>query len=136
MWQWYALTAMACFAAMQLVFKYLTARGVTTPAILVYVFGVAAVLYVIHVRAMRTAMPLHTSEIALLVAAAVLSYVGNLCSVRAMAAAPNPGYASAISGVHALVVTIVSIFLFGLAVSWTKLTGVVLCVLGIALLLA
>jgi drug/metabolite transporter (DMT)-like permease len=136
MWQWYALTAMACFAAMQLIFKYLTARGVTTPALLAYVFGIAAILYIVHVRTMRVAMPLQATEILWLVAAAALSYFGNLCSVRAMAAAPNPGYASAISGVHALVVTVVAIFVFGLAVSWTKLSGVVLCVLGIALLLS
>ena len=52
-----------------------------------------------------------------------------------MSAAPNPGYASAISGVHALVVTVVSLFVFGIAVSWTKLCGVILCVLGVALLM-
>jgi drug/metabolite transporter (DMT)-like permease len=134
MWQAYALTAMACFAAMQLMFVQLTRRGVNPAAILLVVFAVAAVFYGLHVRVTRTPMPQTGSAVAILVVAAALSFLGNLCSLRAMSAAPNPGYSSAISGVHALVVTIVSLFVFGIAVSWTKLCGVILCVLGVALL--
>ena len=134
MWQWYALAAMTCFAAMHLLFAQLTRRGMSPQVILLVVFGGAAVLYFLHVRAVRPAVPLTGRVTALLIGAAVLSYVGNLCSLRAMAGAPNPGYSSAISGVHALVVTVASIFLFGIAVSWTKLFGVVLCVAGVALL--
>ena len=134
MWQWYALAAMGCFATMHLLFAQLTRRGMSPQVILLVVFGGAAVLYFLHVRAVRPAVPLTGRVTALLIGAAVLSYVGNLCSLRAMAAAPTPGYSSAISGVHALVVTVASIFLFGIAVSWTKLFGVVLCVAGVALL--
>ena len=134
MWQWYALSAMLCFATMQLVFAQLTRRGVSPAAILLVVFGVAALLYAGHVRVTRTHVPMTTSALVMLITSAVLSFAGNLFSLRAMASAPNPGYASAISGVHALVVTVCSIFLFGLAVSWPKLCGVVLCVIGVALL--
>jgi drug/metabolite transporter (DMT)-like permease len=134
MWQWYAVSAMVCFATMQLVFAHLTRRGMSPAAILLVVFGVAAVFYAGHVRLTRTQLPLSTSALLMLVTAAALSFAGNLFSLRAMAAAPNPGYASAISGVHALVVTVCSIFIFGIAVSWPKLCGVVLCVLGVALL--
>jgi drug/metabolite transporter (DMT)-like permease len=134
MWQWYAVSAMFCFATMQLVFVQLTRRGVSPAAILLVVFAVAAMLYAGHVRVTRTQLPLTGSGMLMLVTAAVLSFAGNLFSLRAMAAAPNPGYASAISGVHALVVTVCSIFIFGVAVSWPKLCGVVLCVLGVALL--
>jgi drug/metabolite transporter (DMT)-like permease len=119
---------------MQLVFVQLTRRGVSPAAILLVVFAVAAMLYAGHVRVTRTQLPLTGSGMLMLVTAAVLSFAGNLFSLRAMAAAPNPGYASAISGVHALVVTVCSIFIFGVAVSWPKLCGVVLCVLGVALL--
>ena len=134
MWQAYALAAMGCFAAMQLLFVQLTRRGVGPAAILLVVFAVGAAFYGVHVWMTRTPMPLNGSAVALLVVAAALSFVGNLCSLRAMSAAPNPGYASAISGVHALVVTIVSLSVFGIALSWTKLIGVILCVLGVALL--
>jgi drug/metabolite transporter (DMT)-like permease len=134
MWQAYALTAMLCFAAMQLMFVQLTRRGVAPAAILFVVFAVGAVFYGVHVRMTRTPLPPTGSAVAVLVVAAGLSFVGNLCSLRAMSLAPNPGYSSAISGVHALVVTLVSLFIFGIAVSWTKLCGVILCVLGVALL--
>lgn len=134
MWQWYALTAMTCFAAMQLLFVQLTRRGARPAAILLIVFGVAAICYAGYVRLTRTPVPHGENTIALLLVAAVLSFAGNLCSLRAMSLAPNPGYASAISGVHAFVVTVVAILVFGVAVSWTKLLGVVLCVVGVALL--
>ena len=134
MWQWYSLAAMTCFAAMQLLFVQLTRRGAKPAAILLVVFGVAAVCYAAYVRMTRTPVPQNESAIALLVAAAVLSFAGNLFSLRAMSLAPNPGYASAISGVHAFVVTVAAILVFGVAVSWTKLLGVVLCVVGVALL--
>jgi drug/metabolite transporter (DMT)-like permease len=134
MWQWYAVSAMVCFATMQLVFAYLTRRGMSPAAILLVVFAVAAILYAGHVRVTRTPLPFSASAMLMLVTAAALSFAGNLFSLRAMAAAPNPGYASAISGVHALVVTVCSIFIFGVALSWPKLCGVVLCVVGVALL--
>jgi drug/metabolite transporter (DMT)-like permease len=134
MWQWYSVAAMICFATMQLLFVQLTRRGVSPAAILLVVFGVAAACYGIHVRVTRTPVPQNGGALALLVTAAVLSFAGNLCSVRAMSLAPNPGYASAISGVHAFIVTVLAVFIFGIAVSWTKLLGVVLCVLGVALL--
>jgi drug/metabolite transporter (DMT)-like permease len=134
MWQWYALTAMTCFAAMQLLFVQLTRRGVSPAAILLVVFGVAAACYALHVRMTRTPLPSDSRALALLGVAALLSFAGNLFSLRAMSLAPNPGYASAISGVHAFVVTVVAILVFGVAVSWTKLAGVILCVVGVALL--
>jgi drug/metabolite transporter (DMT)-like permease len=134
MWQAYALAAMGCFAAMQLLFVQLTRRGLRPSAILLVVFAVGAACYGLHVRITRTPVPQTAPTLALLAAAGALSFVGNLCSLRAMSAAPNPGYASAISGVHALVVTLVALVVFGVAVSWTKLLGVVLCVVGVALL--
>jgi drug/metabolite transporter (DMT)-like permease len=134
MWQAYALAAMGCFAAMQLLFVQLTRRGVRPSAILLVVFAVGAACYALYVRVMRTPVPHTAPTLALLAVAGALSFIGNLCSLRAMSAAPNPGYASAISGVHALVVTLISLFAFGVAVSWTKLLGVVLCVAGVALL--
>jgi drug/metabolite transporter (DMT)-like permease len=136
MWQWYALTAMTCFAVMQLLFVQLTRKGTRPSALLFVVFGVASLCYAVYVRATRTPLPHDPAAVALLALAGLLSFTGNLCSLRAMSLAPNPGYASAISGVHALVVTLAAIAVLGAAVSWMKLAGVVLCVLGVALLVA
>jgi drug/metabolite transporter (DMT)-like permease len=51
-----------------------------------------------------------------------------------VALAPNAGYAVAIFGLQALVVTIVSVMLLGASLSWLKVLGVALCCLGVALL--
>jgi drug/metabolite transporter (DMT)-like permease len=134
MWQWYALIAMACFASMQLLFKQLSREGVDTPAILLLVFAFGALFYLAHVRAMRTPLPATAPVIALLAATAVLSYVGNFFSVRAVASAPNPGYAVALVGLQAAVVTIAAVALQGATLSWIKAIGVALCCLGVALL--
>jgi drug/metabolite transporter (DMT)-like permease len=134
MWQWWAVIGMICFAAMQLIFAALGRRGVNVTAMLLYVFGIAALLYLVHVRASRAVVPQTARDVALLAAAAVLSYVGNWLLLRAIAAAPNPGYAVAISGLQAAVVTLLSVSILGASFSWSKALGVALCAVGVALL--
>ena len=124
---------MVCFASMQLVLRYLT-RSMTSAAILVFVFGIAWILYVTHVVLLKTPIPTTTPTLIWLVVAGGLSYVGNLFTVRAMALAPNPGYALAIAGLNSLFVTLASAVILGASLSWSKLLGVMLCAAGISLL--
>ena len=125
---------MSCFAAMQLLFKYSTRAGLNPAAILVFVFGFAWLLYLMHVAVLKTPMPPSPWLVGVLFVAGLLGYVGNLFAVRAVALAPNAGYAVAIFGLQALVVTTVSVILLGASLSWLKMLGVVLCCIGIALL--
>jgi drug/metabolite transporter (DMT)-like permease len=134
MWQMFALVAMVCFALMQLSFRYLSRRGVDSAAMLLLVFAFGALPYLVHVRVTRTPLPAGGATIALLAGTAFLSYVGNLFSVRAVAAAPNPGYAVAIVGLQAAVVTLAASALLGESMEWGKVLGVALCCAGIALL--
>ena len=134
MWQWWAVAAMACFAAMQLIFSALGRRGADAAAVLLYVFAMAALLYLVHVKTTRAALPHAPRDVAMLATAAGLSYVGNWLLVRAVAVAPNPGYAVAISGLQAAVVAVVSIAILGAEFSWTKAAGVALCAAGVTLI--
>lgn len=134
MWYWYALVAMVCFAMLQLVFAALSRRGVPTPTILLFTFGFALVLYVAHVRVLRTPLAVTPMALGALAAAAALSYVGNLCSIRALAMAPNPGYVAAIVGLQAIVLTLTSVFILGATLSSVKVLGVLLCFVGVALI--
>lgn len=135
MWPWYALVAMICFALMQLAFRYLSERGVDSAAMLFLVFAFAAIPYFVHVRATRTPLPSGAGRVALLAGTALLSYVGNFYSVRAVAEAPNPGYAVAIVGLQAAVVTLAAAVMFLDAdLSWARAVGVGLCIAGVALL--
>lgn len=135
MWQWYAAVAMACFAGMQLLFKQLTRLGMAPVPLLCYVFLIGSVFFLLHLAALRTTpAPLSGATAGLLTLTAALGYIGNICAVRALAAAPNAGYSTAIVGLQALLVTLGAIVFFGAAVSAGKLAGVVLCVVGVVLL--
>ena len=113
MWQVSAFVAMGCFAAMQLIFAALSRRGMSAASVLVGVFAIGALLYSIHLSTTRAPLPRAPRDLALVAAAATLSYVGNWLLVRALAAAPNPGYAIAISGLQAVLVTVASIGVIG-----------------------
>jgi drug/metabolite transporter (DMT)-like permease len=136
MWPLYALIGMVCFASMQLVFKQTTRGGLTPATVLFFVFGFGWILYLLHVAVTRTPLALTPSRVGLLFLAGVFAYIGNLYAVRAVAEAPNPGYAMALVGLQALVVTIVSVVLFGATFSWMKAAGVVLCLAGVSLLVS
>ena len=133
-WPWHALIAMCCFASMQLLFAHFTRTGLSPAGILFFVFGFGWLLYVAHVATLGTTLPMRPAVLGLLLLAGTLGYVGNLAAVRAVARAPNPGYAVAIFGLQALVVTVVSMMLLGAPLSWVKICGVVLCSFGVALL--
>ena len=133
MWTWYAVVAMICFAAMQLSFRYLSQRGVDSAAMLLLVFAFATVPYLVHVRFTRTPLPAGTAPIMLLAGTAFLSYIGNLFSVKAVADAPNPGYAIAIVSLQAVVVTLAAATMFGAGIGSPKMLGIVLCAAGLAL---
>jgi|SRR5215467_10312610 len=134
MWQWWAVTAMACFAVMQLIFAALSRRGTNVTIVLLYVFAIGALFYLLHARVSRASLLQPPRTVALLTLAAALSYIGNWLLVRAVATAPNPGYPIAISGLQAAVVTLVSVAALGATLSWSKALGVALCAVGVTLL--
>ena len=134
MWIFYAMFAMLCFAGMQLLFKQLTQLGLSSPLILVFVFAFGSLLYLAHLSIVRAPLAVSGRALTLLAAASAFSYGGNLYMIRAIGQAPNPGYAMAVIGLQALVVTVASILLFGSEFSWLKGLGVVLSVVGVGLL--
>ncbi len=137
MWQWQAVVAMACYASLQLLFKHFTNRGLSPAQVLFWVFLSCTGCFLLQAGAARQLVPVPGARmLALLVATGVVAYVGNLYAVRAIAAAANPGYPTAIVGLQAVVVTLAAAVLMGAAVSGTKLAGVLLCAAGVALLVA
>jgi drug/metabolite transporter (DMT)-like permease len=134
MWQWYALIAMGCFTAMQLVFRHLGRKGIDSAGVLLIVFAFGALFYLLHTVVIRTPIPATLPVVGLLAVTAGLSYVGNLFSIRAVTEAPNPGYAVALVGLQGAVVTLIAAGVFGASLSWVKMIGVVLCCAGVALL--
>lgn len=135
MWFIYAALAVLCFAGMQLLFKQLTVLQVPAAVLLLIVFALSTVLLFAHVRIAKNPIALGARELAFLAGAALFSYAGNLFMVRAIAQAPNPGYAMAIIGLQALPVLILSVFLFGSELTMVKGFGVLLSIAGVVLLM-
>lgn len=134
MWIFLSLLAALCFTVMFLLFKQLEIRSVPTVVSLAWIFIVGTLLYVGHVVAVRESLRTSGAILCILIAAGVLSYLGNAFQFRAISIAPNPGYAVAVVSVQALMVTIASVFLFGADFSLLKGFGALLCVVGVALL--
>src|SRR6185369_14535190 len=134
MWFFSAVLALLAFAGMQLCFKHLAAGGVSTPILLLFVFVITTILFVVHAAIGRETLTVDPKLMKFIIVAAALSYLGNLFMVRALAEAPNPGYAMGVISGQAVVVTIGAILLFGSEFSVMKGIGIVLTLAGATLL--
>jgi drug/metabolite transporter (DMT)-like permease len=133
MWYLQSLASMMCFALMILIFKKLLA-GVPPVTILVFVFGFGFLFFLAHLLITEKPISLSRKYIGALLVGALLSYLGNLLQLKAIAVAPNPGYVLAIDGTKSVVISVGAFLLFGLAVSPRAGLGMFLCVVGSALL--
>lgn len=133
-WFGWSLGSMACLSAMLLVFKRMSLQGVSSAVILVFTLGVAFALNALMLAGRGELANLRWAQIPWLMAAGALSFVGNLLYLRSLAIAPNPGYPAAVEGAKAFVVLLLSVVLFGSRLTPSGVAGVLLCVLGIALL--
>ena len=133
MWIILSLIAAACFTFMYIAFKYLQVANVNPLVTLVYIFFFGLILNFIHLSVEKLSLSLNKQLLFLLIVTSICSYVGNLAIIKAMALAPNPGYASAVSSSQVILLTVVSVYLFGSDLDTMKAIGVVLCVIGVAL---
>jgi len=133
-WFIYAIFGMLAFSAMLIIFKQLSIMGLKPALILVFVFGFGMLLYLAHLIITKSPLNVNINVIILLGIAAFLSYIGNFFYVAAIDLAPNPGFAIAIVGFQAVLVTIASVFLFASEFSLVNVVGVVLALIGIILI--
>lgn len=134
MWILFSLLAAACFTGIFLMFKRLDLLGVPVTVSLTWLFFLATLLYFAHLSVTKQSIKVSVPILCILAISAVLSYLGNLFQFKALALAPNPGYAVALISTQALLVTVVSIFMFGSDFSLLKGFGVFFCVCGVMLL--
>lgn len=130
MWILNALFGMVSFSLMFLLFKQMTRFGLEPAAVFSYVFPVASVFFLLFARYSGTNLQAVSPYWLLALLAGFCSFSGNLFSLRALSGAPNPGYAVTLVSLNVVVVTLVSVALFGSELSYLKGLGVVLCVIG------
>lgn len=134
MWIVYSLGAMGFLAAMTLMFVPAGRAGVPPSVVLFYLFLFACLLDLGYLKCQGTPLNVSRSAMIWIVGAALTSFLGNVCALKAINLAPNPGYASAIEASKAPVVVLLSIWLFASHFSLQKGLGALLCALGVALL--
>ncbi len=134
MWQLYGVAAMVLLAAMLVVIKKISITGVSAGVLLLYVFLGGFLFNTAHLVATRQSFRIGPWALAMVAGAALLSFLGNLFYIKAIALAPNPGYPTAIEGAKAVLVLLAACLLMGAEFSVVKAVGVALCVAGVALI--
>ncbi len=63
----------------------------------------------------------------------ISAYLGNILQVRSIQLAPNPGYPSAVIGTQIVVVTLLATLWMRRPLAVRELTGIALCMVGLAM---
>ncbi len=129
-WQATSLIAMLCFSVSLLLFRVIGAR-VSADVLLAHLFVLGSIAYLVHVTLAGRSLAIPWSWWGLIVAAAAVCYVGNLCQVEALTRAPNPGQALAIINASVVVVALIAVPLFAAPLGGWRLLGIGLCLAGI-----
>ena len=134
-WIALSLAAMALFALFLLLIIPPGRAGVDSSVVLFYsVFAGGWLLDLAYLALLGGQFHISTAAVKWVVCAAAASFLGNLCLLMAMRRAPNPGYPIAIESSKALVVTLVSVWLFAAELSLLKGLAALCCVVGVALI--
>ena len=132
-WVLLALIAVVFTSAMTLLFKRATLE-IPASIILLFVFGFGFIFYLFHVFITKTPIKVSPTIVWILIAAALLSYLGNLFMVKALGMAPNPAFAKAFVGLEFVIVGLAAVFLFGSQLTFPNMIGIVLTIVGLLLL--
>lgn len=133
-WVAYAIGSAIAFAAMMLVYKKLLLLNVSPVLLNLFVFGFTFAGFIIMTSVTKTRIDVDTTIILLLVLASVFAVLGNFLDVKSVQAAPNPGYAGAIKATQIILITLAAPLLFKSSLTWPKLAGVVIVLIGMAII--
>ncbi len=133
-WFILAIGAMISFTLMFLINKKILDLGVKSYLLYMYLALFGALIAFLYIVGAKEGFSISKWAIILLVVAAVFSFLGNVFLLNSINISSNPGYPLAVSGVHILLVAVISIFVFKSEFTLTKGIGVILAVLGIILL--
>jgi drug/metabolite transporter (DMT)-like permease len=95
-----------------------------------------AVFMAIYTLAQGNSFKVSLVDILTIVVAAIfLSWLGNIASLRALVKAPNPGYSLVISKSYVLMTSILSVWIFGSALTGKSIIAIVLIVIFSAVII-
>jgi drug/metabolite transporter (DMT)-like permease len=133
-WILFAFGAMIFLTLMFLLEKKVLTLGVGSGQLLFYINLVVAVMVFIFLLSTKESIKINFWMFALIALIGLFAFLGNYLLLKSINVSPNPGFSLAIAGVHVLLVTIISIFLFKSDFTWTKIVGTIFAVIGVILL--
>lgn len=133
-WFAYSLIGMVSFALMILLYKKLLLLGLNPTTLNLYIFGLVFIGLLFVTLKSKTPVSVSKNIIILLLVTSVFSLIGNTSQLKAFDKAPNPGYAVAVLSTQVILVTVLSKILFGSDFSFWKIVGIVVTMLGIAII--
>ena len=129
-WVLYGIGSEICFAGMTLVYKKLLSSNINPLVLNLFVFGLTFVGFIVWNTVTKTKIELNTSLFLFLVLASVFALLGNFLDVQAVKDAPNPGYANTLKATQLVLITLIAPLLFNSSLTWPKLGGVILVLVG------
>ena len=133
-WFQYSLLAAFFLALVALTAKYVLNKGVKVPVLLFYALFSGTIIAAAYLFFTKQPLKLEALPLAVIIALIAFSLIGNYFYFTAVSVAPNPGYVTAVLGMETGIVALASILLFKSEITPIKGFGMLLAVLGIALL--
>ncbi len=131
LWFYYALIGAVLIAIETIALKKLTQMNLSNIAINTLVFTGVAVAMLVYFFISKSDISLKKEHIKWVAIAIVSTFLFIILSLEAFKLAPNPGYVNAIQGFCAVIVTVLSIFIFGTTFSVVKFIGIIFVLIGI-----
>ncbi len=133
---WFILSLITAFSftVMTLLFRITTDKGLPPLTGFFYILLVATILFGFYNFSIKESFIINKNIIIILIIAGIFSFIGNAAGSKALAAAPNPGYAQAVGSFRIVLITFTSIFLFALKPNILGILGSISVFIGLFLL--
>lgn len=133
-WILYSIIAMISLAFLVLAVKKASDLGTSAKIINLYIFGIVFMGFLVWNLASGEKLIVNKTALIFLIIASIFSLIANFLMFSVIGSSPNPGYVTAIIGLHGVIVLITSIFLFNSEFNLLKIIGSVLAVVAIILI--
>ncbi|BBM84595.1 EamA family transporter [Candidatus Uabimicrobium amorphum] len=129
-WIHFAVIAMISHSALMIILKEVTNSGLQTEIINFYflLFTTIVIFCFAATRNVRFQIP--GKFVVWFMVLAIIAFFYNYFAMKAISAAPNPGYVVGILSCNIIIITIVGSLLFGNPLPTTKIVGIALMVCG------
>ena len=134
-WVILAFIALFSFSSMSVILTYLVRKGMPLIFVLFILFVIVSVIYGAQILLTGASVGKASSNFwLLLLAASILSAVGNLAVVRANALSPNPGLVTTIVGLQAGATAILAVKFLNNSLNSVQIAGLLVGILAVVII--